>query len=171
MTKLRRLRITILALAVAAPLLPAAGAGAEQPDRAHQIGAKLRCMCGGCSESAGGCYHIGGTFSGPCDTAKGMLKEIGSLLAKGETETQILHGLEQQYGISVYIEPPKTGFSLLAWILPFFYLAAGTLLVIFVIRRWSKRPRQQLATPNQAPAVAPEYLARARAQSEQETDD
>jgi cytochrome c-type biogenesis protein CcmH/NrfF len=173
MIKLRSFRTAILFLTSVCLPFPALAATAEQPDRAHQIGAKLKCMCGGCSESAGGCYHIGGAFSGPCDTAKSMLKEVSSLLAKGETETQILHGFEQEFGLSVYIEPPKTGFSLLAWIMPFFYLVAGTLLVVFVISRWSKRPKQQqqLAAAGQAPAVSLEYLARARAQSARDTDD
>ncbi|HXL23054.1 MAG TPA: cytochrome c-type biogenesis protein CcmH [Candidatus Dormibacteraeota bacterium] len=172
MIKLRSFRAAILFLSAASLPFPALATTAEQPDRAHQIGAKLKCMCGGCSESAGGCYHIGGAFSGPCDTAKSMLKEVSSLLAKGETETQILHGFEQEFGLSVYIEPPKSGFSLLAWIMPFFYLAAGTLLVVFVIHRWSNRPRQQqLAAGGKAPAVSLEYLARARAQSARDTDD
>jgi len=173
MTRPRSLRTAILFLTAASVPFSMAAAPAEPPDRAHQIGAKLKCMCGGCSESAGGCYHIGGAFSGPCDTAKSMLREVSSLLAKGETETQILHGFEQEFGLSVYIEPPKTGFSLLAWIMPFFYLVAGSVLVVFVIHRWSRRPKQkqQLAAAGKAPAVSLEYLARARAQSARDTDD
>jgi cytochrome c-type biogenesis protein CcmH/NrfF len=160
-----------LVLALAAAVLPVSLVAADQPDEAKQIGAKLKCMCGGCDQSAGGCSHTGAAFSGPCETAKGMLKDIRLRLGRGETATQILHAFEQQYGLAVYLEPPKTGFSLVAWIMPFFYLTAGTVLVILVIKRWSKRaPQPQLATPNRAP-VSAEYLARARAQSEQETDD
>ena len=104
-------------------------------------------------------------------TAKGMLKEIRLALGRGETATQILHSFEQQYGMAVYLEPPKSGFSLVAWVMPFAYLAVGTVLVIVVIKRWSSRsPRQQLATANHAPVTA-EHLARARTQSEQEMDD
>jgi len=169
MTKLRRFRAVLFACLVAA--YPIALVAAEQPDQAHQIGAKLKCMCGGCDQSAGGCSHTGAAFSGPCDTAKGMLKEIRLRLSRGETETQILHAFEQEFGLAVYLEPPKTGFSLVAWIMPVFYLALGTVLVILVIKRWSSRPRQQLARPNSAPALPAEYLARARAQAERETED
>ena len=49
---------------------------ADQSDRTHQIGSKLKCMCSGCDQAAGKCYHVGGAYSGPCDTAKTMLKEI-----------------------------------------------------------------------------------------------
>ncbi len=160
-----------LALVIAAALSPARLVAADQPDEAKQIGEKLKCMCGGCDQSAAGCSHTGAAFSGPCETAKGMQKEIRLRLSRGETPTQILHAFEQAYGLAVYLEPPKTGFSLIAWVMPFAYLAAGTALVIFVIKRWSKRsPQAQLATPNRAP-VSAEYLARARAQSEEETDD
>lgn len=169
MTNFRRFAIILVALATA--ILPVSVFAAEQPDEAKQIGVKLKCMCGGCDQSAGGCSHTGAAFSGPCETAKGMLKDIRLRLGRGETATQILHAFEQQYGLAVYLEPPKTGFSLVAWVMPFAYLAIGTILVIFVIRRWSKRtPRPQLATANRAP-VSAEYLARARAQSEQEMDD
>lgn len=169
MTKLRGFRAVLLIVAAVALSVPVMAA--EPLDQAHQIGDKMKCMCGGCDQSAGGCSHTGAAFSGPCDTAKGMLKEIRLRLSRGETETQILHAFEQEYGLAVFLEPPKSGFSLLAWVMPFFYLAVGTVLVIFVIKRWSKRPQEQLATPNRAPAVSAEYLARARAHSERETDD
>jgi len=169
MTNFRRFRAAVLILAAATFPFPLFAA--EQPDEAKQIGAKLKCMCGGCDQSAGGCSHTGAAFSGPCETAKGMLKEIRLALGRGETATQILHSFEQQYGMAVYLEPPKTGFSLVAWVMPFAYLAIGTVLVIIVIKRWSSRaPRQQLAAANHAP-VSAEHLARARAQSEQEMDD
>src|SRR5215470_14462886 len=170
MTKTRKW--CALALVIAAALSPARLVAADQPDEAKQIGEKLKCMCGGCDQSAGGCSHTGAAFSGPCETAKGMLKEIRLALGRGETATQILHSFEQQYGMAVYLEPPKTGFSLVAWVMPFAYLAVGTVLVIVVIKRWSSRaPRQQqLATANRAP-VSAEHLARARTQAEQEMDD
>src|SRR5262249_8293670 len=113
-----------------AAAMPLHAGTAEQTDPAHQIGAKLKCMCGGCDQAAGGCSHTGAAFSGPCETAKSMQKEIRLRLGRNETETQILHAFEQQFGLAVYLEPPKTGFSLLAWVMPFVYLALGTVLVI-----------------------------------------
>jgi cytochrome c-type biogenesis protein CcmH len=160
-----------MAVLIAALVLSVPAIAVGAPDEAREIGTRLKCMCGGCDQSAGGCSHTGGAFSGPCDTAKGMLKDIRLALGRGESATQILHSFETQYGLAVYLEPPKTGFSLLAWITPFFYLLAGAALVVLVIRRWSKRPRQELAAPNQAPPISAEYLARARAQSASETDD
>ena len=79
----------------------------------------LKCMCRGCDMSAGGCAHPGGAFSGPCATAKAMLKEVDQHIAKGETEQQIIQAFVAEYGTIVYVEPPKNGFGLVAWIMPF----------------------------------------------------
>jgi len=41
---------------------------------------------------------------------------------EGETDEQILQAFVQEYGTQVYTEPPKSGFSLVAWVLPSVYL-------------------------------------------------
>jgi len=145
---------------------------ADQSDHTHQIGAKLKCMCGGCEQSAGKCYHVGGAYSGPCDTAKTMLKEIDSQIAQGKTDQQILDAMIQQYGPMAYVEPPKTGFGLLAWVMPVLFLLAGLALVILVMKRWRKPPMAEASRPDVAAIhVSPELLARAREQAQRETED
>jgi cytochrome c-type biogenesis protein CcmH/NrfF len=145
---------------------------ADQSDRAHQIGAKLKCTCGGCDQAAGKCYHVGGTYSGPCDTAKTMLKEIDSHIASGMNDDQVLKAMIQEYGPLAYVEPPKTGFGLVAWLMPVVYLLGGTALVVVVMKRWRKRPlkpRAELA--GNGTRVSPELLARAREQARRETEE
>jgi cytochrome c-type biogenesis protein CcmH/NrfF len=147
---------------------------ADQADRTHQIGAKLKCMCNGCDQAAGKCYHVGGAYSGPCDTAKTMLKEIDTHIAAGLNDQQVLDAMIKQYGPLAYVEPPKTGFGLVAWLMPIFYLAGGLALVAIVMKRWRNRPT--VAAANAAAAdggvrVSPEMLARARAQAQRETED
>src|SRR5215470_17116562 len=122
-------------------MLTAPGAprmAADQNDRAHQIGAKLKCMCGGCDQSAAKCYHVGGAYSGPCDTAKGMLREIDAHLSQGLSDEQVLNKMIEQYGTLAYVEPPKSGFGLLAWLLPVLYLLGGTAVVTVVLKRWRR---------------------------------
>src|SRR5215475_16135557 len=87
----------------------ASRAAAEPNDRTHQIGGKLKCMCNGCDQSAAKCYHVGGSYSGPCDTAKTMLKEIDQHIAEGQSDEQVLQAMIAQYGPLAYVEPPKTG--------------------------------------------------------------
>lgn len=166
--------LLVLLMATRAPRLLA-----DQNDRAHQIGNKLKCMCGGCDQSAAKCYHVGGAYSGPCDTAKGMLKEIDAHIAQGKNDEQALQAMIAEYGPLAYLEPPKSGFGLVAWLMPILYLLGGTALVILIMKRWRKRPAAIAGAAMAAGAggghasvhVTPELLARARELARRETED
>jgi cytochrome c-type biogenesis protein CcmH/NrfF len=100
-----------------------------------------------------------------------MLKELNQSLARGDSEDTITQMFVQEFGTKVYAEPPKSGFSLVAWALPSVYLFVGTGVVIFVIARWRKRPVQQAAPAGGTPGISAEMLERARAQASRETQD
>jgi len=139
--------------------------GAQQlSDRAKQIGGKFMCMCG-CSQVLTECNHVG------CSTSAAMLKELNQSLSRGNSEDAITQMFVQEFGTRVYAEPPKSGFSLVAWVLPSVYLFVGAGVVIFVIARWRRRPAQQVSLPGGAPGISPELLERARAQASRETQD
>ena len=144
-----------------------------QDDRAHQIGKKLKCMCGGCNDTAATCYHVGGAFSGPCGTAKGMLKQIEQQVVRGDSDDLIVQSFVQEYGQVALIEPPHSGIGRVAWAMPVVYLLAGGVLVVFVISRWRKRPSPLVQAPGAATAsgIAPELLEHARRRVAQETED
>jgi cytochrome c-type biogenesis protein CcmH len=171
-----RIAIAVLLGLATLPLL-LAPAGADQfSARTKEIGTKLKCLCGSCSMTAAGCSHPGGEFSGPCPTAKGMLQEIDQHIAKGEADEQIMQAFVQELGTTVYAEPPKSGFSLVAWVMPTAYLVAGALLVVFVISRWVKKnvPEGGAAPGSSSAAtraISPELLERARKLAERETEE
>ncbi len=172
MTKARPVAaIAVLAMSTMAPLLITPAGAQQLSDRAKQVGMKIKCLCRGCEMPASTCSHPGGAFSGMCDTAKGMLKEVDQHIAKGETDEQILQAFVQEYGTQVYTEPPKSGFSLVAWALPSVYLFVGAGMVIFVIARWRKRSVEETAPAGGAPGISAELLERARAQASRETQD
>jgi len=77
----------------------------------------------------------------------------------------------QEFGTKVYAEPPKSGFSLVAWAMPSIYLLLGTVLVIFVISRWRKHAAEPIASTQRAREISPDLLERARAQVARETED
>ena len=167
----RNLGLLALAAALSVPLT-SAPLLADQNDRTHQIGSKLKCMCNGCDQSAAKCYHVGGAYSGPCDTAKTMLKEIDAHISKGLNDEQVLQAMIVQYGPLAYVEPPKSGFGLVAWLMPILYLLGGLALVVIVMKRWRKRPAAVAATPGAGGVhVSSELLARARQQAQRETED
>jgi hypothetical protein len=161
--------IATLALLMVLGGVPLLLAQAPYSPRAKDVGMHLKCMCKGCDMTAGGCAHPGGAFSGPCETAKGELQQVDELLNKGMSEQQIIDAFVAQYGTVVYVEPPKHGFGLVAWLMPIVYSIVGLALVIFIVRKWYfNRPATQFASGSSAPNEA---LERARAQAARETED
>ena len=160
----RRILGGVLFCAVALAPLAAVRLLAQDSDRVKQIGGKFMCMCG-CNQVLTQCNHVG------CQTSSAMLKEISQAVDRGESETAITQMLVQEYGTAVYAEPPKSGFSLVAWSMPTVYLVLGTALVVFVIYRWRKRAVPAGATGTAGPKVSAELLERARAQAARETED
>jgi cytochrome c-type biogenesis protein CcmH/NrfF len=101
-----------------------------------------------------------------------MLKEVDQHLAKGESEQQIIDAFVAEYGTVVYVEPPKKGFGLVAWLMPVFYAVAGLAILVFVVRKWALRPPAAAATlAASGPAIHNDALDRARAQAARETED
>lgn len=167
-------RFLILALMLGLAIVPLWTMNLKaQSDHAREIGMHLKCMCKGCDMSAGGCSHPGGAFSGPCPTAKAMMQEVDQHIAKGETDEQIMQAFVNQYGGIVYVEPPKHGFGLVAWILPFFYTILGLAVVVFVMRKWRKEPKLAEAEhgSGKGSKISPEAMERAREQARRETED
>jgi hypothetical protein len=134
----------------------------QQNPHAKELAKRVQCMCGGCEDSAGLCSHPGGSFSGPCGTARAMQKDLDDRVAKNETDDAILAAYVTQYGPTVLVEPPKRGFDLLAWVMPVLMPILALLLVWYVVRSW--RRKAQLA-PAGGPPVDAGFLARAQRES------
>jgi cytochrome c-type biogenesis protein CcmH/NrfF len=165
MTNVRRWSGVAMFFAMAAaPLLIIPTEGQQLTDRAKQIGGKFMCMCG-CSQVLTQCNHVG------CSTSASMLKELDQAITRGDSETAVTQMFVQEFGTKVYAEPPKSGFSLIAWSLPSIYLGLGTVLVVFVISRWRKPPAGRTGPTGNASGVSAELLERARAQAARETED
>ncbi len=165
MTKARAIAaIAILAMSAMAPLLITPVEAQQLSDRAKRVGGKFMCMCG-CNQVLTECNHVG------CSTSASMLKELNQSLSRGNSEDAITQMFVQEFGTKVYAEPPKSGFSLVAWALPSVYLFVGTGVVIFVISRWRKRPAPQAASIRVAPGISAEMLERARVQAARDTQD
>jgi cytochrome c-type biogenesis protein CcmH len=161
-------RIIFLAMLLCAagslPLLVSPLLAQQPSDRAHQIGGKFMCMCG-CNQVLSQCNHVG------CTVSTAMLKEVDQGLARGDSEDTITQAFVQEFGTKVYAEPPRSGFSLVAWSMPSVYLAIGLVLVLFVINRWRKRPVHAVSSVSDHSGISPEMLERARVRVARETQD
>ena len=151
----------LAALLVAAPPARAAGpagspapvtapAGAKTPvseDTVHDVASQLRCVV---------CQSLSVADS-PSETAHEMKDIIRERLAAGESPEQVRAYFVEKYGNWILLSPPRQGFNLLVWVVPFAGLGLGLVLVLLVVRRWSRRP-----APAQAPPMDPAMRARIR---------
>lgn len=80
--------------------------------------------------------------------ARRMKQYIRERIAAGATEAQIKAELVDQFGPGVLAEPPKSGFDLLAWVLPLAVLGVGSVAVGLVAWGWRRRRADvELAPP------------------------
>lgn len=141
-------------LTLAAVLLLAAGHGlaatALSPqaveNRVREIASDLRCVV---------CQNLSVADS-PSDLAKEMRNLVRELVEQGKSRPEIEAYFVSRYGEFVLLAPPKQGFNLLVWVLPFLALALGAGGVYLVARRWAARPAEA------PPQVDPQYLERVR---------
>ncbi len=120
--------LTLIALGAGVALASAAAPVDERT--VTEIASQLRCVV---------CQSLSVADS-PSETAHQMRGVIRERLAAGETPEQVTAYFVEKYGVWILLAPPQRGFSLLVWIVPYAGLLAGLVLVIVVVRRWSRRP-------------------------------
>jgi cytochrome c-type biogenesis protein CcmH len=96
------------------------------------ISKELICQCG--------CGRI--LNSHVCDTQEAMTTVIEQKLAQGQSEEEIIQFFVVQYGEQVLASPPKRGFNLLAWVLPFAAILGGGGVIYIALKAWVRRGRQ-----------------------------
>jgi cytochrome c-type biogenesis protein CcmH len=79
--------------------------------------------------------------------ANRMRTYIADRIDRGWSEERIIDGLVAQFGRDVLTTPEKSGFALLAWVIPGIAVVGGLAGLAFVARAWSRR--------RPAPATAP----------------
>ncbi len=113
-------------------------------EEAHRIGQTLQCpVCEGLSVA-----------ESPSQLATQMRTVIREKLAAGETEEQITRYFVDRYGESVLRVPPRSGFTAIAWIVPYLALA---LAAFFLVRTVGRR-RHDTAPAAGSDAALDSYL-------------
>jgi cytochrome c-type biogenesis protein CcmH len=159
---INRRRIAPLLLIAAFAVLPLLAQ--QQAARVKQIGGKFQCMCG-CGQVLTQCNHVG------CTVSTSMLKELSAMVNRGDSEDKITQAFVQEFGTTVYAEPPKSGFSLIAWLMPGFYFLVGAAIVVFFINKWRKQTSAPAAVAPAGVYISPEAYERARSQADRDTED
>ena len=134
-----------LALVVACAALLAASASAAEPPNPADLEAELVCPV---------CETTLDQSNAP--VAQRMKLFIRERIAAGDSEQEIKDALVAEFGPGVLATPRKSGFGLIAWILPLTALAAGAVTVAVLVRSWSRR--RTLSSPE--PPLDPELERR-----------
>ena len=141
----RRLTAIGLAGLLMVYLVPVAlgATAADLEARERQIALQLRCpVCQGLS--------VGDS---PSELASEMRALIREQLQQGKTPAQVLEYFTQRYGEWILLAPPKRGFNLVIWVLPFMLLPLGAATVYLRARRWVRNPAAEatLSRPLNSP--------------------
>lgn len=97
----------------------------EQQARAKSLGQQLRCpVCRGVPIS-----------ESPAELAIQMMSLVKEQVAAGKTDEEILRYFEERYGEWALLKPKAHGMNLIIWVLPAFFLIAGSLFIIIHYKR------------------------------------
>ena len=120
-----RLRVVVLAVVA---LVAGGSVAAAGPPNAADLEAELVCPV---------CETTLDQSNAPI--AQRMKAFIRVRIAAGDSEQEIKDALVDEFGPAVLATPPRSGFGLLAWLLPLGALVVGAIAVGLLIRSWSHR--------------------------------
>lgn len=120
--------LTISIAGICAFLLVAPLASAQDPPRAADLEAELVCPV---------CETTLDQSDAP--VAQRMKAFIRERIAAGDSEDEIKDALVAEFGDGVLATPSKSGFGLLAWLVPLAVVLAGAIAVVLLVRSWSRR--------------------------------
>ena len=156
----RRSRVVGVLLVIAAVLAAAGLASAQQPARpasvseqlVYDVASELRCVV---------CQNLSVADS-PSEMAGQMRAIVRERLAAGESPAQVRAYFVERYGDWILLAPPRRGFTLLVWVVPYVAALLGIALVAVLVTRWTRR------RPAPPPPVDAAMRERIRREMEQE---
>lgn len=98
----------------------------------NELEEAMICLCG-CGQTIKDCPHQN------CGYAIPARKKIKDHLEEGKTKAEILDIFVAKYGEEALATPPKKGFNLLGYIMPFVVLLFAGVLIIIIIRKWTAK--------------------------------
>ena len=134
----------LVALAVAAPVL-----ASERHPTLAELEKELICPT---------CHTTLDQSDSPI--ARRMKAFILERIRAGDTKSEIKRKLVDEFGVAVLAEPPKSGFHLLAWLLPLVGGAGAAALVGVLAWRWSRARPPAAARPQPVSDLSPELERR-----------
>ena len=142
----------VLGAGVARAQQPAKPAAVSE-QQVYDVASDLRCVV---------CQNLSVADS-PSEMAAQMRAIVRERLAAGESPAQVRAYFVDKYGDWILLAPPRRGFTLLVWVVPYVMALLGLVLVAVVVTRWTRR------RPVGAPAPV-DAAMRARIQREMDQE-
>lgn len=115
----------------------------KRDDLEHQI----RCQCG-CTLDVYTCR----TTDFACQVSPAMHRDVISLVEGGYSAQEILDAFVDTYGERALMAPPREGFNLAGYLVPFAALAGGAVVLVTALRRMQLRTATVAAARRSAAA-------------------
>jgi cytochrome c-type biogenesis protein CcmH len=128
------MRLRVLAVLLLSLLLFLASATPVYALTSKEVEKQLMCQCG-CTMVVDVC---------DCETANQIRAKITEMINQGQDKDQIVGSFVTQYGEKMLSSPPKTGFNLIAWVVPFAAVAVGGTALFFILRVWARKGRSEV---------------------------
>jgi cytochrome c-type biogenesis protein CcmH len=80
-----------------------------------------------------------------------MKRYIAEKRDAGWTQQEVIDGLVDEFGRGVLATPPKSGFDLIAWIVPGIVVLIGLAAIPILTRAWARRPQPDAASSGPPP--------------------
>jgi len=118
---------TALVAVVCAAALGTVAQGASRPSASALEGELVCPVCGTTLDQS------------DSPVAQRMKAYIRRRIAAGDSKKQIEDALVAQFGPRVLATPSKSGFGLLAWLVPLVVVGGAAVVIAFLVRTWSRR--------------------------------
>ncbi len=146
----------VLLALVACLLVGQEGATLVTPS-VRRVGMRLACLCTTCRNTVGDCAML------ECGYCKPARLKIAQMQAEGKTDDEIVATFVKESGMQALASPPTSGFSLLAWVMPFVMIGLGLVAITWFVKRFGAR-----RAPVGVPVMDDETLRRYQEQIEKD---
>jgi cytochrome c-type biogenesis protein CcmH len=99
----------------------------------RRVGMRLACLCASCRNTVGDCAML------ECGYCKPARLKIAAMQAAGKSDDEIVASFVKENGLQSLASPPTSGFSLLAWVMPFVVIGLGLVAIAWFVRRFGAR--------------------------------
>ena len=113
----------------------------------QRVGTELACLCGSCKNTVANCPMI------HCHYASPAREKIMKMAGAGVADDEIVATFTDEHGLEALASPPKEGFSLLSWVMPFVAIGLGLMAIWWFVRRY-------MGNKTPVPSVDAEVLER-----------